>query len=197
MYFLIEFFSNCNHPSLARSLMDAKVFTKESRECKVCQKHNEENDTKKLEIKSQKEVLSDLYLNKARPNLLADTDLRSIYYLVPTEFLRTWRTIIKRKSVQYKGLQIDNSMVLCPHEKLAFDVASIDGALVSLVTEEEWIVLVSSFKYDRAIRVLRMCAQEPNIDALRIREDFIDLTESEEGQKPQRSERVNPGLITI
>jgi len=106
---------------------EARVFTNKSRECKTCQKHLEENDTKQIMIKSQKDYLKDLYLNKSRPNLMTDQNLSQIHYLVPSEFLRTWRAIIKQS--KFRNIQISNEMILCPHKKLAFDETSIDSQL--------------------------------------------------------------------
>ena len=106
---------------------EARVFTNKTRECKDCQKHLEENDTKQIMIKSQKDYLKDLYLNKSRPNLAIDQSLGPIHYLVPSEFLKTWRAIIKQS--KFRNVHINNEMILCPHKRLAFDETSIDSQL--------------------------------------------------------------------
>ena len=122
----------------------SKIFTNESKICKICQvriletilsifinliffnikKSNEEAANKTLEIKNQKELLNDLYFNRQRPNLLTDLKVDTVYYLISTEFLKNWRSLIKLS--KYKDIQINNSLFLCPHSMLPFDETSID-----------------------------------------------------------------------
>ncbi len=103
------------------------VFTSYTPECMICQKHLEDNDTKKTVIKGQKDFLKDLYLNKSRPDLAIDQNFNSVYYLVPSEFLKIWRAIIKQS--KFRDVEINNKTILCPHNKLAFDETSIDTQL--------------------------------------------------------------------
>lgn len=46
-------------------------------------------------------------------------------------------------------------MILCPHGKLGFNEFSIDNGIVTLITEEEWKILTTSFPYDRAVTVIK------------------------------------------
>ena len=77
-------------------------------------------------MKGQKDTLTALYGNKNRPNLF-ECELNSYYYLIPTEFVKEWRSIIKNS--KYKDIRIDNQMMLCEHGMLPFDEKSWDDSV--------------------------------------------------------------------
>ena len=90
------------------------------------QKTNEEISYKKMEIKNQKEILTDLYFNKQRPTL-ATLEPFQPYFLIMSEFVKEWRTMIKQ--FKFKNIKIVNQVLFCEHFCLPFDQESIDDSL--------------------------------------------------------------------
>ena len=78
------------------------------------------------EVKSQKEVLSELYQNKNRPNIIEYPN-ESILYIVRIDFIKEWRSLIKNS--KYKSIEINNNVLLCEHQKLPFNEKSYDNTL--------------------------------------------------------------------
>jgi hypothetical protein len=78
------------------------------------------------EVKSQKEILSELYHNKNRPNI-TDYPNESVAYVVMIDFIREWRSMIKNS--KYKNIEINNQVLFCEHQKLPFNEKNFDNTL--------------------------------------------------------------------
>lgn len=87
---------------------------------------NEEHQIRKSEIKSQKDVLSDLYFNRNRPQW-SDLKANASYFVVPSDFVREWRAMIKNSKP--KSIRILNKTLICEHQKLPFNVDNFDITL--------------------------------------------------------------------
>jgi hypothetical protein len=86
----------------------------------------QEEENKKNQVKNQKDILSNLYQMKQRPNL-RNCQESVPYFVMPHEFIREWRHIIKTN--KFKDLQINNSILFCQHNCLPFDQTNFDDTL--------------------------------------------------------------------
>ena len=55
----------------------------------------EESEAKNNLVKVQKDALGDLFSNKSRPTLM-NLKLNQEYYLIPTDFIKEWRNMVKQ-----------------------------------------------------------------------------------------------------
>lgn len=87
---------------------------------------NQENQLKTSELKFQKDILSEIYQNKNRPNIVEYPN-ESVLYIVQADFIKEWRSLIKNS--KYKEIVINNKMILCEHDKIPFNEKNCDNSL--------------------------------------------------------------------
>jgi hypothetical protein len=139
---LVDFFNNY--------FDNVKYLTKNTQECLICTNKNETNKQLNNEMKSQKELLIDLYNNRNRPQL-NDLPLGECIYLIRLDFIKEWKTCIKLS--KGKQLRIQNDSLLCEHDKLPFNHVTLDYTSIVLLTEGEWTFLSQNYDYDLQIKL--------------------------------------------
>ena len=50
-------------------------------------------------------------------------------------------------------------MIICSHNKLAFNEYTIDSSMATIITMEEWSILTASFQFDQAVTISKETAQ--------------------------------------
>ncbi|XP_025414514.1 ubiquitin carboxyl-terminal hydrolase 48-like isoform X2 [Sipha flava] len=137
----------------------APIFTDGIEPCNMCRSmHNQDEITKNLHRQSaitEKELLSDLLLNKKRP---VPSHENSPYPCVSKEFLESWRKFIRNPSKEPRPNAIVNEVILCKeHSGLLFEPPSLlyptEQNPIELLTVEEWEILSRCYKTDYAVYV--------------------------------------------
>lgn len=77
-------------------------------------------------VKTQKDILPNLYSNKSRLTL-PECDLLVTHYLIMADFVKQWRGMIK--NTKYQDLQIFNKSLLCQHGCLPFNENTFDETM--------------------------------------------------------------------
>ena len=133
--------------------------------------------------RQQKKQLSNLFLERKRPNPVKDYG--KTVYILSQDFLLEWKSYIRccerndTSSVPPKN--IDNSSLLCDHGNFLFPTANNDETVI--LHEEEWEILSSIYSADRII--VGQCKESGLIETVpgcctegcvqkRLREDYED-----------------------
>ena len=166
---------------------DSHVFSVETCvQCSICLNDARENEeaiqSLKLTANEQKNALYQLYMNKSRPvyptssenNVQKSASER--YYIVSGKFVDAWRDFIRSPTKCSPVCAIKNSVFLCRHEMLLYDLPSYLSVPMDLkcdmnknslppcvmLWENEWNFIKENFEVDFPIYVekrnLKPCA---------------------------------------
>ncbi|XP_050442355.1 ubiquitin carboxyl-terminal hydrolase 48-like [Adelges cooleyi] len=135
----------------------APIFNKEIEPCHYCRNmHNQGEITKNIHKQSamtEKELLSDLLLNKKRP---IPSRENSPYPCVTKDFLESWRRFIRNPSKEPRPDSIVNESLLCSeHNGLLFEPGSAvfpsDQNPLALLTKDEWEIISRCYQTDYGV----------------------------------------------
>ena len=161
----------------------------ESKQCVLCYNEVKEREKAKQLLKAkaneQKNALYQLYLNKNRPVYPTVSDITfdkkcssEKYYIVSHAFLNAWKDFVRYPNKYELVDEVENSIFLCCHQKLLYDLPmqlslshelNCDEELVNdsephclLLWENEWDYIERNFSVDFIIcvqkRVITPCS---------------------------------------
>ncbi|XP_029433962.1 ubiquitin carboxyl-terminal hydrolase 48 isoform X2 [Rhinatrema bivittatum] len=128
-------------------------------QCKILEREGAENDAlNKMMANEQKTALPNLFQDKGRPSLTNWPQETDVLYVVSQFFVEEWRKFVRRPTRCNPVSSIGNSALLCPHEGLMFDFATMtkeDSKLIALIWPVEWEMMQKQFVVDQAIKIVK------------------------------------------
>ncbi|XP_071805527.1 ubiquitin carboxyl-terminal hydrolase 48-like [Asterias amurensis] len=143
---------------LRRYFPDAPEFDQDQQMCQICRAQEEEeqqeNNLRILMATDQKTALSQLFNDRHRPSW-DKKDMMEVY-AISRPFVEQWREFVRQPLKVSPQNAVNNSMLLCHHDKFIFETGYMDELaqnMYALVWPHEWVFISKNFQVDFTIRI--------------------------------------------